>query len=384
MNIGVVLLSDSKYGGMYQYSLSFLKGLLSCSNISIKVFFSSDIWQSHFEKSKKVEYIKINYKKSFNKLIHVLFENQSNPKILWRKVNYEAILIEKSKCDFVFFPAQDSLSYQINSRSVVVVHDIMHRYHPNFSEYSNRIKRVREHHFKNIAKSASYIICESETGKQQFSNSYGFEKERIFILPYTYPPYIIDSTEVDIVAKYNLCERFIFYPAQFWEHKNHENLIRALFILKNRGCIINTVFVGEPKNNYKKVVQLVDQLGLNSQIRMLGYVSDNEMRSLYQKSTMLVYPTQIGPSNIPPLEALYLGVPMAVSNIYEMPDQLGTASLYFNPDDSQDIAEKINILWNDEDLRKRLISNCKQRVERFGIETFFYNLNKIIGEISES
>jgi glycosyltransferase involved in cell wall biosynthesis len=189
---------------------------------------------------------------------------------------------------------------------------------------------------------------------------------------------------VDVVAKYNLFEKFIFYPAQFWEHKNHENLIRALLILKNRGCVINAVFVGAPKNNYKKVVQLVDQLSLNSQIRMLGYVSDNEMRSLYQKSIMLVYPTQIGPSNIPPLEAIYLGVPMAVSGIYEMPDQLGAAALYFNPNDPQDIAEKINILWNDKDLRKRLISNCKRKVEEFGMDIFLNNLNKIIGKINES
>lgn len=76
----------------------------------------------------------------------------------------------------------------------------------------------------------------------------------------------------------------------------------------------------------------------------------------------MVMPSYFGPTNIPPLEAMALGCPVIVSNKYAMPEQVGDAGLSFNPDSPEEIAQKIELVWQDEHLRQEMIRKGYQRV----------------------
>ena len=67
-------------------------------------------------------------------------------------------------------------------------------------------------------------------------------------------------------------------------------------------------------------------------------------------------PSYFGPTNIPPLEAMALGCPVAVSNKYAMPEQVGDAGLLFDPDSPEEIAKCIKAMWLDDKLRQKMIN----------------------------
>jgi glycosyltransferase involved in cell wall biosynthesis len=70
----------------------------------------------------------------------------------------------------------------------------------------------------------------------------------------------------------------------------------------------------------------------------------------------LTFVSLLGPTNIPPIEAMFLGCPVIVSNKYAMPEQVGNAGLLVNPLDPQDIANKIDMIYKDENKRRQLIA----------------------------
>ena len=89
-------------------------------------------------------------------------------------------------------------------------------------------------------------------------------------------------------------------------------------------------------------------------------------------------PTFFGPTNIPPLEAFACGCPVAVSNIYGMPEQVGDAGLLFNPRSDVEIADTIYKLWTDNDIIKNLINMGHQKNKEWGQTQFNQRLLEII------
>ena len=97
----------------------------------------------------------------------------------------------------------------------------------------------------------------------------------------------------------------------------------------------------------------------------------------------MVMPSYFGPTNIPPLEAMLLGCPVAVSDKYAMPEQVGNAGLLFNPDSPEEIASCIEKLWMDENLRERLKKLGYKRVKQWNKEKFNKRLLKVVKEVEQ-
>ena len=116
-------------------------------------------------------------------------------------------------------------------------------------------------------------------------------------------------------------------------------------------------------------------------VTVLGFVSDRKMVYLYKHAMGMVMPTYFGPTNIPPLEAMALGCPVAVSNNYAMPEQIGKAALYFHPDKPEEMADCIEILWTDAERRNKLIESGYKRVRKWTKEEFSHRLYRIINAV---
>ena len=84
------------------------------------------------------------------------------------------------------------------------------------------------------------------------------------------------------------------------------------------------------------------------------------MPTYYKNARALIFPSFFGPTNIPPLEAIACGCPMAVSNIYAMPDQVLDASIYFDPLSLDSLSKSIELLWTDDNLCSDLVLNGKK------------------------
>jgi glycosyltransferase involved in cell wall biosynthesis len=260
----------------------------------------------------------------------------------------------------------------------------MFRYEKRFPESASRWEYLnRERSCRNISRWSKGVLVDSETGKLQMAESYNMELDRIHVLPYIAPKYMRqDNTPADFDSRYQLPAKFIFYPAQFWEHKNHKGLINAVRSLKGSLPDLKLVLSGAKQNAYNSVVKAVQELNLTGDVIFLGYVPDKDMPELYRRSRALVMPTYYGPTNIPPLEAFVAGCPVAVSGIYGMPEQVGDAALLFNPDSVKEIADCIKRLWVDDKLCAQLSERGKRRAANWDQRHFNERLMDIVTEIT--
>ncbi|MDL2216563.1 glycosyltransferase family 4 protein, partial [Desulfovibrio sp. OttesenSCG-928-M14] len=176
----------------------------------------------------------------------------------------------------------------------------------------------------------------------------------IEVVPYAAPEGLLTCTPQRPQAL--LPAGFFFYPAQFWQHKNHLRLLEALGRVKAHHPDIHCVFSGSTSHQgYAPFMEAIQTLRLAQNVTVLGYVSTAEIAWLYRHARGLIMPTLFGPTNIPPLEAMALACPVAVSDIYAMREQCGDAALYFNPHDTGDMALAISRLWTDAQTRSRLV-----------------------------
>lgn len=383
--IGIYLASEPYGGGTYQYNLSILHALesLDDSQYTVIAFFHSHEWEkiipTGFEKIKANRPFIL---RVFGRVYKMIDHSPEG----WRRFAYifNPIInkINTSKCDIVIYPSQDAVSYQTKKKSLSTIHDLMHRYESHFEEYQNGEYERREKHYSMMCKYADGILVDSEIGKQHVVESYSTDSSKVFVLPFVPPLYLLDAKEVDVKAKYNLPDNYLFYPAQFWEHKNHINLLKAIKILKEKNIEVNLVLVGSKKNNYEKVMHLIKVLALQNNIFVLGYVSNDDMASLYKNAIATTFVSLIGPTNIPPMEALTLGSPLICSNAYGMPEQVRDGALLINPKSPEDIAKKIEKLISNKDLQEDLKNKGKQIILAYGQNAFKSHLESIISTLT--
>jgi glycosyltransferase involved in cell wall biosynthesis len=128
---------------------------------------------------------------------------------------------------------------------------------------------------------------------------------------------------------------YFYYPAQFWAHKNHYNLLLAFkkLVSEFQGEKIKLVFSGSDRGNKPYVQSVIRQLQLNEHVIVLGFVSNEQVFTLYKHALALVMPTFLGPTNMPVLEAMHLGVPVICSDLTGHRETCGDGAIYVHPHD---------------------------------------------------
>jgi glycosyltransferase involved in cell wall biosynthesis len=289
--------------------------------------------------------------------------------------------------DLLVCPLPTAAARQMKAPYVMVVHDLLHKYN-TAERHPWKEKVFRDLVYKKGAEHSILTIVSSEWAKMDLHRFYGIPLAKIRIVPAFVPPYIdqhkdLTPSEIGLVlARFNLPGRYIFYPAQFWKHKNHANLVKALYRIKQEHREeIPAVFVGAPKEAFKEVMSLIERLDLKGQIFYLGYVSDKEMVALYKRAVALVMPSWFEGIGIPVLEALVLETCCLCANIPPLPEQVRDAGLLLDPHDEKDIAEKVWRAWKDEKLRQDLINRGRARVkERYTPQVFAQRWREVVRE----
>lgn len=385
--IGLYLDAGPACGGTYQYNHLMLEALieLPTSEYERVVFYGSNHWEAILERNHipgKLVSIPRHWQ-----VMAGLWRRLSLPLTQWhclaKYCHPLAKAMLKEQCDIWIFPSQDAYAYLMPVPSLAAVHDLMHRYETRFPEVGNKKEFARrEYHYQNTCRFAKGILVDSNLGRQQAVESYQISASNCHVLPYIANRYIEEiKPSVDFDQKYQLPQKFLFYPAQFWAHKNHENLLKAFAACKKEFPEMQLVLVGSPKNHYDAVIRLITELNLEDSIHILGLVDELDIPEFYRRARALVMPTFFGPTNIPPLEAFALGCPVAISGIYGMQEQLGEAALYFDPLSSSSIAQQIKDLWQNDALCEELKDKGKKCRSHNLFKQFYSNLSHIIEEV---
>jgi glycosyltransferase involved in cell wall biosynthesis len=291
-------------------------------------------------------------------------------------------ILEREKIEFLLNTTFETVT--VNTPFLAVVWDLQHRLQPFFPEVSlNGEWLRREEFYSQVLRRAAFVVVGTQAGKSEVQTFYGVPEDRIRLLPHPTPAFALDETVTnsDLLTKYNLPRDYVFYPAQFWSHKNHIAILQALHHLNEKENLrLPVVFTGSDRGNEQYVRSMANKLQLNDQIFFLGHVSRETLQALYRNALALCYVSFFGPENLPPLEAFGLGCPVIAANVPGASEQLGDAAILISPVDEIEIAQALKLLHNDRSTREDFIRRGKERARRFTGRDFAKGLFALLDE----
>lgn len=283
---------------------------------------------------------------------------------LFEKNNPREKIFINDSIDILYFLSPTSWPIDLEKTNfITTMWDLCHQDELEFPEvrWYKEFER-REHNYRQILPKATAILVESNLTKINLISRYGITQERIYFTPFraaiatTEKRNLDEKVSLNIKKKYDLNVPYVFYPAQFWAHKNHAYILRGMKALENKFKIkISAIFAGGDQGNLSFVKNQVKKLKLDEQIHCIGFVENEEIPLIYKQSLALVMPTYFGPTNIPPLEAFDLGIPVLYPDLKGLRDQVGDAALLMDLKNPETMAQHLNNLITKSHLRETLI-----------------------------
>jgi glycosyltransferase involved in cell wall biosynthesis len=282
----------------------------------------------------------------------------------------EAALLAQN-VDLVYFLSPNGLTSALERLNyIITVWDLCHRDHPEFPEVRwSREFEIREAEYQEMLPRAVAVMVDSPIGRDNVARRYGVDPERIHVLPFS-PSRATQQSKAemvagsgDVLARYAVSQPYVFYPAQFWAHKNHVYILEGLKILdEEHGVRLAAVFAGSDRGNLGFVKERAAAMGMSEWVHFLGFVAEHEMPDLYRQAVALVMPTYFGPTNLPPLEAFALGVPVLYPDRPDLKLQVGDAALLVDLNRPASMAAQLALLCSEPDTRQRLIDKGRAQL----------------------
>ena len=215
--------------------------------------------------------------------------------------------------DLVYFASPNPLALGLRKTPfMTTVWDLGHRDLPEFAEFSSDGRwDEREMYYSETAPSSVAIITDSEDTGAKLAKHYGVSEDRCFAVGLL--PEIGISKDSHESEKKN---PFVYYPANKWMHKNHTTLLKAIAVLRSRGVAIQLVLTGAEMGSGATIAKEIVELGIEDLVVDKGFVDNDALDYLYRTCSVLAMPSLLGPTNLPPLEALLHGKPVVVSDVH--------------------------------------------------------------------
>lgn len=249
------------------------------------------------------------------------------------------------------------------------IHDLQHVHYPDFFTAAER--RERDVAFANTVAHAALIQASGKQMAAEFAAHFsGLPKEKIVVIPEGVDVHAFRNAQAgDIRARHGLPERFLFYPAQFWPHKNHATLFRALELLRADGLDLSVVLTGARYSAPPDILRMLDE-GRAKGIFYLGVVPFADIKALYKAARFLVTPSLYESSSLPILEAAAAGTPIIASAIPAHREQaVHLAMDLFPPTDAVALAGALRRAWNDDAAIAAMVAANSSAVEAFSWRT---------------
>jgi glycosyltransferase involved in cell wall biosynthesis len=366
--LGVVALAGPDHGGTYQYTLSMLHGLQHVRDFEITIYGNPDDAGLVGSGFPIVRFSEPYARQAAALAAHRLHLRLPDP-----------------------FTAEDVLLAPIYSLSLLhtsrpfayTLHDLQEWYYPeNFSRLQ-RIWRYQVH--AALLSCVGRVICESRYVKNDIVHFFGIPEAQAAVI--TAPPqkqFIERKSAQELDAtrqRLQLPARFLFYPAQFWIHKNHLRLVAAFAQVVKEFPDLGLVLTGQQRDQYQPVMAAVDRLGLHANVQHLGHIEQNDLHAVYQLATVLVMPSVFESVSIPIYEAFLAGVPVAASDIFAISEQVGDAGVLFDPTSVASIRDAVTGILRDLGASKRLGERGRERMQAMTPARYGEQLQQVLGEL---
>ncbi len=272
--------------------------------------------------------------------------------------------------------------------TVVSVMDVSYLRFPEMFNASD-IYQLR-HWTQYSVKKAKKVLTISDSSRDDIIKAYNKSKDSVVTV---YPgikhiqslePRVFGMNQLK--AKYHISDNYILFVGTLQPRKNIARLIEAFSRVRNQELGIKDlqlVTIGKRGWQYEEILAAPDKFGVSDSVKFLENVPDEDLDVFYQHALCYVLPSLYEGFGLPVVEAMQRGCPVITSNVSSMPEAGGDAALYIDPEDVNDIAEKIKQVITDKKLRVELIAKGRKQIQKFSWEKSAKETLAVLEEVAK-
>lgn len=275
--------------------------------------------------------------------------------------------------DLLFCPFTGPAFYSPRTPLVCVTHDLQYLDRPYFFDLETRY--YRDLHFRQAIRFSSHVISDSDFTRRLILKHSPLDSAQVITIPISLyaqvtPPPVNDVES--FLRRWQLArDCFLLYPANFWRHKNHEMLLTALamYIAAYPESRVRVVCTGQPDKRMSQIQEAASRMNLADRIIFTGFISDQELNSLYVSCRAVIFPSLYEGFGLPVLEGMAFGKPVVCGSLTALPEVVGNAALFFDPRQPREIVSAIHRVMSDPLLISDLVERGRKRLTELGDAT---------------
>ncbi|NLG49118.1 MAG: glycosyltransferase family 4 protein [Chloroflexi bacterium] len=263
--------------------------------------------------------------------------------------------------DFVLPPV-------VAARTALTIHDLSFMRYPECSS-----PPLLEYLMRSVPRSvarADLLLADSASTRQDLVDLLGVPEERVRVVyagvEERFAPVQDDALVRATLHQYGIQRPYILGLGTLQPRKNFVRLIRAYDRLRRERNLPHQLIIGGGRGwLYEEIDACIESLGLHEQVRLIGFVNDNDLPALYTAADVFAFPSLYEGFGIPVLEAMACGTPVVTATASSLPEVAGDAALLVSPTDEEALADALWRALDDTALRETLRRRGFEQVQRF-------------------
>lgn len=275
--------------------------------------------------------------------------------------------IKYNKIKRVIFPYNTAPIVKLDAQVILVVHDLIYlkswsELPPSVSMYQTLGRIYRSVVVPRVIRNADVLLTVSEFTKSEIIQSFSIDPDMIHVIPNSVNKTWYVKNTVDWTKRGNYC----LTVAGEAPSKNVRRLIEAFALaLPRLPKGFKLKIVGIKSSQHYKFEKLIIKHGLAGDVEFSGFVTDDDLKRLYQNAKCFVFASLFEGFGIPLIEAMASGTPIACSNTTSIPEVVGNAAVLFNPLDITEISSSICSVVNQREMAEKMIETGLERALLF-------------------
>ncbi len=343
-------LYGSKHTGIGRYTKNLLKALIKLPNFK-KYKFTLIIYKN----------LENEIKKDLGKNFNYITTNIKHYSL--KEQLFLPFLIYKLNPDLVHF-THFNKPILYSKKSVVTIHDLIKHFSKgkNTTTKNQFLYQIKYFFYLILTKitiTQNQIIVPSNFWRNFLIKKYHLKNSQVITTYEAVDPFFLANAKNETIIKNP--QNYLVYTGNLYPHKNIIVVLKALQKLPN----IKLKIICARDFFSEKLAKQIDHLHLKKQVEFLGYLDDQQFKEVYKNALALVHPSLMEGFSLTGLEAMTLNCPVISSNSSCLPEIYSNSVLYFDPNNSDELVEKINQLKDDQKLRQKLINLGHQQIKKY-------------------
>ena len=283
--------------------------------------------------------------------------------------------MRRQRLDVMYYPGNFIAPLGMMN-SVVAIRSLLYYYYPNQIDPLRLVyRKILSSLTVGLAKK---IIVPSSDAKEDLKRFLQADPDKVLVIPHgidtrTFQKPIEPTELTTVLGRLGLVPgEYLLFVSALWQYKGLDSLLRAFALCRTRQAMTQRLaIVGKgigATAHYHEMADLARQLGLSDHVSFLGQRDHAELCYLYRGATALVLPSRYESFGHPLLEAMASGVPVIAARRHAIPEIVGDAAVLVDPDDIEELAERLQQVIRDPTLRATLIARGHDRVKQFSWE----------------